>query len=153
MAEGYLAQTPINVVLGFKRIVRAFQNIQNFEDRSSTARDIFILVRRLRDFRSYLRDIFILVRAEVDFWLQNQAKSAIQRQGRIFFRIEKKIKILFSQMCPKFVLGCLELPVTPSRGLCGALGHRGRALPNTQCAQKFSFFCFFFDEFPSLTLV
>ena len=36
------------VVLRFS----AFQNIQNFQDRSSAARDIFILVRRLRDFRS-----------------------------------------------------------------------------------------------------
>ena len=24
-------------------------------------------------------------------------------------------------MCPKYVLGCFELPVTPSRGLCGPL--------------------------------
>ena len=33
MAAGYLAQTPVKAVLGIKRIVRAFQNIQNFEDR------------------------------------------------------------------------------------------------------------------------
>ena len=37
------------------------------------------------------------------------------------FEPKKKLKNKISQMCPKFVLGCLELPVAPSRGLCGPL--------------------------------
>ena len=64
-------------------------------------------------------------------WLQNQAKSPIQSQRRNFSRIEKKIKIQFSQMCPKFVLGCLELPVAPSRDLCGPL--ESSSVAHTTC--------------------
>ena len=41
--EGYLAQTPIKVVLKFKGMVAAFQNTKKFVDRSSTGRGIFIL--------------------------------------------------------------------------------------------------------------
>ena len=52
VSKRYLAQTPIKVVCRFKRIVSAFQHIKKFEDRSSAARVIFILVRHLRDFRS-----------------------------------------------------------------------------------------------------
>ena len=49
-SAGYLAPTPIKPVLRRKRRFVAFQNIQNFEDRSCTARVILILVRRLRNF-------------------------------------------------------------------------------------------------------
>ena len=38
---------PLDLILA---ALVAFQNIQNFEDRSSTARVIFLLVRRLRIF-------------------------------------------------------------------------------------------------------
>ena len=40
-----VAHSPIKVVLGWKRRFVAFQNFQIFEDRSSTAREILILVR------------------------------------------------------------------------------------------------------------
>ena len=92
----YLAQNLTKVVPRFKRNISAFQNFQNFENRSSTARVIFILVRS--------PEIFCFNPCRVDFRLTFGSKSSPDRpfkakEGTKFW-IKKNSKLKFPKCVP-----------------------------------------------------
>ena len=136
---------PIKVVLMFKRIVSAFQNIQKFEDRSSTARDIFILVQRLRDFRSgpVLRSTFASKSSpDRPFKAKEGTKFWIEKNSKLNF--PKCVPNLFYDVysCPRRLpaaSAALRSPLSVAHTACRA-ARAQRPLPSSVVTVKLSNF-------------